>query len=358
MKILNLILFFFTSIMFAQEISTITNLSNTIDETSGLIFINGKLITHNDSGNEAILYEIDTITGEISRTVVVENATNTDWEDITVDENSIFIGDFGNNLGMRTDLKIYRIDILDYFTNDTVNAELISFSYNEQTNFTNQIYAHNYDAEALISIEDSLYIFTKNWLNLKSDIYSLSKNPGTYSVTKIDQLETSGLVTGADYNPLTNKLILIGYSFLDAFIVHISEFENLLFSNGILNKTTLNIDESIQIEGICIVQDNQYFLSSETHTSGFSSLYKLDTQDLTVDNIITEELTLSPNPTRNHLEIKGIEIQNINIYNSFGILVLQSYKNTLNTSHLASGLYIVKIQSKKGITSFKRLMIQ
>ena len=39
MKILNLILFFFTSIMFAQEISTITNLSNTIVETSGLYIL-------------------------------------------------------------------------------------------------------------------------------------------------------------------------------------------------------------------------------------------------------------------------------------------------------------------------------
>jgi len=75
--------------------------------------------------------------------------------------NYIYIGDFGNNAGTRTDLKVYRVDISDYFTNDTVNAEIIHFTYADQTNFSNQIYAHNFDAEALISIGDSLYIFTK-----------------------------------------------------------------------------------------------------------------------------------------------------------------------------------------------------
>jgi hypothetical protein len=203
-----------------------------------------------------------------------------------------------------------------------------------------------------------LYIFTKNWLDAKSNVYSLSKTPGTYTTIKIDQLETSGLITGADFNTITNKLILSGYSFLNPFIVHVSEFENALFSSGTLNKIVLNVDESIQIEGICSQQDNQYFLSSETHTSGASSLYKLDTQDLAIDNIKPHELTLSPNPASNYLEIKGEEIHNINIYNSSGVLVLQSNKNTFNTSKLKSGLYIVKVHSTIGKTSFQRLIIE
>lgn len=203
-----------------------------------------------------------------------------------------------------------------------------------------------------------MYIFTKNWLDAKSNVYSLSKTPGTYTTIKIDQLETSGLITGADFNTITNKLILSGYSFLNPFIVHVSEFENALFSSGTLNKIVLNVDESIQIEGICSQQDNQYFLSSETHTSGASSLYKLDTQDLAIDNIKPHELTLSPNPASNYLEIKGEEIHNINIYNSSGVLVLQSNKNTFNTSKLKSGLYIVKVHSTIGKTSFQRLIIE
>lgn len=358
MKVLSTILSFFSCISFAQEISTLTTLSNSINETSGLIYLEGRLITHNDSGNAALLYEIDSLSGEILRTVAISNATNNDWEDITFDENYIYIGDFGNNAGTRTDLKIYIIDITEYFTNDTVNAEIINFTYADQTNFSNQIYSHNYDAEALISRGDSLYIFTKNWLDAKSNIYSLPKTSYTYTSNQIDQIETSGLITGADFNPITNKLILSGYSFTNPFIVQVSEFENGIFSSGTLNKIVLNVDESVQVEGICSLQGNQYFLSSEAHSSGAASLYKLDTQDLVIDNLKLRELILSPNPASSYLQINGTKIHNINIYNSSGILVLQSNKSTFNTSNLKSGIYIVKIKSANGITSFHRLIIE
>ena len=81
-------------------------LPGSLNESSGAIFFNNRLITHNDSGGEAKLYELDTISGIIEREVTILNATNVDWEDITQDETSIYIGDFGNNNGNRTDLKI------------------------------------------------------------------------------------------------------------------------------------------------------------------------------------------------------------------------------------------------------------
>jgi len=62
------------------------DLPATISETSGLLFFNGKLITHNDSGDAANLYELDTITGNITRTININNATNVDWEDVTQDD--------------------------------------------------------------------------------------------------------------------------------------------------------------------------------------------------------------------------------------------------------------------------------
>lgn len=358
LKVLHFILITFSSISFAQEISTITTLSNVINETSGLIFMSGKLITHNDSGNEAILYEIDSISGEISRTVEISNAVNTDWEDITFDDNYIYIGDFGNNLGMRSDLKIYRIAIIDYLTNDTINAEIINFSYADQTNFDNQLYAHNFDAEALISRGDSIYIFTKNWLDLKSNIYSLPKTPGTYATNRIDQLETTGLITGADFNPISNKLILSGYSIFNPFVVQVSQFENNLFSSGTLHKFTLNVYESIQIESICTKEDGYYFLSAEAHTSGASSLYKLVFPPLGAGIFKLQKPKLYPNPASNYIQIKGVKTDDIYIYNSFGILVLHSNKNQVNTSKLKPGFHIVKIKSTTGKTSYQNLIIE
>ena len=85
-----------------------------LSESSGAIFFNNKLITHNDSRGENKLFELDTITEQVTRTVAISNATNIDWEDITQDDTSIYIGDIGNNSGNRTDLKIYKISKTDF----------------------------------------------------------------------------------------------------------------------------------------------------------------------------------------------------------------------------------------------------
>jgi hypothetical protein len=70
-------------------------------------FCNNNIITHNDSGGQANLYEINASTGAL-RTVAITNATNVDWE-YAQDASYIYIGDIGNNFGNRTDLKIYKI---------------------------------------------------------------------------------------------------------------------------------------------------------------------------------------------------------------------------------------------------------
>src|SRR5687768_2482689 len=79
----------------------------TISETSGLMFWDGLLWTHNDSGGDAVLFGLDTASGTLVRSVRILEATNVDWEDITRDEDYVYIADFGNNNGTRTDLKIY-----------------------------------------------------------------------------------------------------------------------------------------------------------------------------------------------------------------------------------------------------------
>jgi hypothetical protein len=96
--------------MAGQEARVLGDLPSTISETSGLLFFNGKLITHNDSGNTAQLFEVDTTSLQLTRTVTVLNAENIDWEDLAQDDAYIYVGDFGNNSGTRTDLVIYRIN--------------------------------------------------------------------------------------------------------------------------------------------------------------------------------------------------------------------------------------------------------
>jgi len=119
-----------------------------------LVYIGNKLITHTDSGGTAELYEINTVTGTVERTVTITNATNVDWEDITYDDTYINIGDIGNNSGVRKDLKTYRILRSNFETSTSVIAEVITYGYNDQPRIDTgnpQPNNNNFDAEALIA---------------------------------------------------------------------------------------------------------------------------------------------------------------------------------------------------------------
>lgn len=117
-KIIYISIFIVTLHSFGQEssIEEKFELPNEIEETSGLLFFNGKLITHNDSGDGPNLYEIDTLSGAISRVITITNATHIDWEDISQDDTYIYIADIGNNNGNREDLKIYKVLKSDYIS--------------------------------------------------------------------------------------------------------------------------------------------------------------------------------------------------------------------------------------------------
>jgi hypothetical protein len=192
----------------------IDSLPAIIDETSGLIYYDGALWTHNDSDRKPEIYKFDTITGHILQTVKINNAVNIDWEDIAQDSNYIYIGDFGNNNGYRTDLKIYKILKKDITKgkNISVNASVINFSFSDQTDFIPNHCNNNFDCEAFFFFQDSLYLFSKNWIDKKTKLYVLPCMQGNYIATLIDSFDVNGLITGADINIITNEIAFIGYN--------------------------------------------------------------------------------------------------------------------------------------------------
>lgn len=345
-----------------QELIFLTALQDSLKETSGLIYLNQKLITHNDSGGEPDLYEIDTISGEIIRTVTISNATNVDWEDICYDSTYLYIGDFGNN-GSRRDLKIYRLPISSYLTtiNDTVTVDTIQFTYSDQSNFTPSQFSTNFDAEALISYDDSLYIFTKNWGNNWTNIYALPKTPGTYQITKVDSLDVQGLVTGATYNSISKTILLLGYTFVSPFIIEISNFNYNEFSNGTIKKYLISSppDYSIQMEGITYLNQNQYYITAEEFAPLKSALYRLDTDHISGLNSIEEKGGLIyPNPSSNVVHIEFDDISRVEIYDLHGELQKISSNQQIYISDLSKGMYIIIIYNARGDKSvIKKLII-
>jgi len=79
-----------------------------------------------------------------------------------------FIADIGKNYGSREDLKIFTILKSDFKESNTVSAETISFSYEDQTIFSSQANSPNFDAEGIVICENQVFIFTKNWADLKT----------------------------------------------------------------------------------------------------------------------------------------------------------------------------------------------
>ncbi len=350
---LTLPFFFLTLQLFGQTVQadSVAGLNISLNETSGIIYLQNKIITHNDSGGQPVLYEIDTLTGNVARQVVVSNATNVDWEDICYDDTYIYIADIGNNLGNRTDLKVYKILISDYFItpNDTVIADVISFSYSNQTDFTLQQYSTNFDAEALISYDDSLYIFTKNWGNNKTNIYALSKNVGSYSISVIDSIDTQGLISGAVYNEQANQIVLVGYGYNSPFMVVINSVTSNVFSNADVNKYNLLVSGSFQVESICNYNTSGYYITSENYNTQPSVLSRLSTDGLMGVYSLPAIKSVYPNPFNEVLILKQFNNSEISIFNSLGELVYSKYIQSddfqINTSHFLPGIYFLKTNS-------------
>jgi len=239
-----------------------------IEESSGLLNVEGRIFTHNDSGDEAKLYEID-LFGNVVQEILVQNAKQIDWEDITEDEAYVYIGDIGNNMGNRKDLVIYKISKKSLLTKSEVVAEEIMFSYGDQEDFTYANFTTPYDAEALISYHDKLYLFTKNWKDKTTKIYPISKEPGVYVVYAQNEMLLDFMITAADFDTASNSIVLIGYESVTADKPHVlllKDFdENLFFSGSLIDISLDDIPRGFrQIEGVSFDSESSILITSES----------------------------------------------------------------------------------------------
>jgi len=290
----------------------VSALPQEVIETSGLIWWNGGLWTHKDSGNPPILYKLDSVTGAVLQTIAVTGAENVDWEDITQDETHIYIGDFGNNLGNRTDLKIYITNKSDYplTGNGSVPASIIDFNYGDQQNFERANRSNDYDCEAMISMGDSLIIFTKNWLNEQSRMYFISKIPGNYTIYPSDTLAADGLITGADIMPGNSEVILCGYKNYNPFIWLLYDFDGNNLLGGNKRRIGFNGMLGTQTEGVAYTFGNNVYISSEKTSIAPARLFRINTAAWTQpiptgieSNESDQEITVLPNPNNGRFSI-------------------------------------------------------
>ena len=256
-------------VKFTQPIDFII-LPNQLHETSGLIFFNGLLWTFNDSGGKPALYSFSNENGNIISYIKLKKGKNFDWEDITQDEEYIYIGDFGNNLGNRKNLRIFKIEKenIEASNKSKIDFETIYFSYKEQTNFKPTLGQTSYDCESLISYKDQLIILTKDWKDKNSTVYTISKEPGDYNLEKAHSIDINGLVTGAELFD-KNKIILCGWNQISPFISFIDILDYTILK-------TINFPhlKGYQIEGITF--DNKYLYLSSEKTAYPPCVFKIE----------------------------------------------------------------------------------
>lgn len=255
-------------------------LDRTLEETSGLEWYNKLLWTHNDSGGKPLLYGLEPETGEIVQRIEIENVRNKDWEEISLDDTWFYVGDFGNNSGSRKDLVIYRFPLsaIPDSGDAKVQAEEIHFHYPDQSVFKPNWDSNNFDCESMVAGKDRLYLFSKNRGDQQSKLYSVPKEPGTYTATYIDTFNSRGLVTGATLDAETNLLALVGYTnkTWQPFIWLFYDFEGEDFLSGFSKRFDLPNLTTVQTEGIVFVSPYQLMISAESTKTFTARMFEFD----------------------------------------------------------------------------------
>ena len=244
-------------------------LDSLMEGTSSLLFWNNGYWTFNDHYDQC-LYFIDSSNANILNTLCVDGLISKDVEEISQDSLYLYFGDLGNNRGNRRDLRILRIS-KESLLNQIFAMDTIAFSYEDQTDFTSRPQATDFDCEAFIVTDDSIYLFTKQWVAAKTTVYSLPKTPGTHVARRRETHNVKGLITGAAYMPEYQLIVLCGYDYdkknifssLHPFLCLLYDFKEDRFFSGNKRRLDFKSNAKNQVEGIATSNGLDYYITNE-----------------------------------------------------------------------------------------------
>jgi len=259
---------FFVNSSFAQRMKVLTRLAPELNESSGLlVFSDSTWLTVNDSGNDAVIFEVNG-TGSVVSATTFANAQNFDWEELQFDQlGNIYIGDIGNNNQSRNGLTLYKFH-RDQIGKSDVVVEKIDFYYPEQLRFPPKISERNFDAEAFLVQRDSIFIFTKDWskpFNGISKIYYVPNKPGRHAATLLRTFQTNNIspyrdaITGVCW--LGKDILILAYGA----IYHIRDVHQLLHTTNFVQSKKYVFKKLKQFEAIATSADGKIYITTEKH---------------------------------------------------------------------------------------------
>jgi hypothetical protein len=186
----------------------------------------------------------------------------------------------------------------------------------------------------------------------------MPKTPGNYVLSPYTSFNVNGLITGADYNNLTQEIILIGYfsGHTNSFLWLLNDYQGDMFFSGNKRRIEIGNGQEWQTEGVCWIDSNRFYISNESAGNINASLFisKKDWQHpvFVFNNTTHNHINISPNPAQQYLYIDNIESAcNYRIINTFGQVVSEGILNTgsnkIDVSMQINGLYFVSIQETK-----------
>jgi hypothetical protein len=248
-------------------------LPDKIIETSGLYYSDSLVWTFNDSGGEPELYAFSMSKNEIVKQVTIAGAYNMDWETITSDKSFLYIGDIGNNFGTRDTFCIYKVDkkAIAKKAVSTVNASKILFTYPGYQPVSLITFTKSaFDCEAMVCWNDSIFLFTKDWVSKTSTIYRIPNKPGYHKAKKLFTINSNGLITDACYN--RKYVLLLGYKDFQPFLLVSSSPNKTIVDTTHLKRIELASLKNAQTEGIAFLNDSTILVTSEKSESFNASL--------------------------------------------------------------------------------------
>ena len=233
-------------------------LSQELKETSGLYCPNvDSAYTINDSGNNPVIYNID-YAGRIQKKISVDTK-NSDWEALTGDSDFFYIGDVGNNNGQRKFVQVHVVP--NQSSNSENNASTLKLSYINNVINKNKYLDHDFDAEALISLDDNLLLFSKSWNTGTLFIYQLNKTEPIQLLEHVAEIKgLPGIVTGGDFDSKNNRFILVGYKLnrMKSFTPFIT-----ILNKDLSLQTYFELLDYDQVEGVCVTPNGEVWFTQE-----------------------------------------------------------------------------------------------
>ncbi|MGB3776438.1 MAG: hypothetical protein WA951_14360 [Leeuwenhoekiella sp.] len=259
-----------------------SSLSRDLAEISGIAVFRGNptIYAIADHSNPNKVYALN-YNGEILQEILIANAKNEDWEDLTTDgEKRLFIGDFGNNDNIRTDQTIYTINDIQSVSQpvDTAMAVMkTTFTLDDQKNFPAKLDNRNFDIEAFIYKDDFFYFFTHNRNRKDFDgltkVYRVPAKDGNYKATPLAQYKLCDdsincAITSAVLSQDGKTLLLLTY---DA-IYKVTDFENNDFFSGKIDKVPF--DDESKKEALTFKDSITLFIADERRAQSGGNLYE------------------------------------------------------------------------------------